>query len=109
MGQAMAAATGGRLVRQEFSRTVTLSDSMLATATSGLPSPLKSPAAMDLGSSPTSNGELAAALNSPLPSPKKSATLLEVRFATAKSRFPSPLKSATATENGILNPSLTRA
>ena len=68
---------------------------MLATARSGLPSPLKSPTA-------TKEGAVAvpyfmAAWNVPSPLPNKIETL-PLRMATAKSTLPSPLKSLTDTE-----------
>src|SRR5438093_1320163 len=76
----------------------TLTEPLFATAMSGLPSPLKSPAATALGFVPTE--KLVAAPNRPLPSPKRIEMLFEPLFATAISCLPSPLKSPIAMDLG---------
>ena len=70
----------------------------LTTARSGLPSPLKSPAAMDAGFNPAPKFNAASKVPSPLP--RRSDTLPERSLATATSSLPSPLKSAVVTDNG---------
>src|SRR5204863_350684 len=67
-----------------------------ATARSGRPSPLKSPAATVSGSEPAA--EYWAARKVPSPLPGSTLTLLSPRFAVTRSGLPSPVKSATATE-----------
>src|SRR5262245_30233321 len=74
---------------------------LLATARSGLPSPLKSPTATDLGLVPAPTVELWASGKSPAPSPSRIVTFLERWLATARSGLPSRLKSATVTELGF--------
>src|SRR5882672_7922313 len=81
-----------------FSRIVTLSEYLFATAKSDLPSRLKSATATEKGPEPAPTGEPAGWLNPPAPFPSKIVTLLESPFATARSGFPSRLKSPTATE-----------
>ena len=82
------------------SRMLTLAESSLATARSGLPSRLKSPTATEKGLVPTFSGEEGAAVKSPVPVPSRMLTLLEPALATARSGRPSRLKSPTATELG---------
>src|SRR5262249_22482564 len=79
--------------------TVMLLSSVLVTATSGLPSALKSPTATELGWRPTPRVE--DAVCPPAPSPSRSVTLLPDQFATARSGLPSRLKSPIATEVGL--------
>src|SRR5437868_4694335 len=74
----------------------TLSESALATAKSCLPSPLKSPTAIETGALATP--KFPPTLKLPAPSPNKIDTLSEPMLATTRSCLPSPLKSPTATE-----------
>src|SRR6185295_7061811 len=71
-----------------------------AVARSGLPSPFMSPTTTDCGEVPTAKGDPMAGENPPEPFPNWIVTLLEVRFATARSRRPSPFRSPAATECG---------
>ena len=73
---------------------------VFATARSGLPSPLKSPAVMNTGPNPTKKGLPEAGLNLPVPSPSNTVTVLPLVFATARSGLPSPLKSRTTNDSG---------
>src|SRR5439155_188540 len=73
---------------------------VLETARSGLPSPLKSPTAMDAGRLPAPKAS--AAWKVPLPVPCSTNTWLELGMATARSGSPSPLRSPTVTERGPL-------
>src|SRR5437588_8550090 len=73
---------------------------MLDTARSCLPSPLKSPTAIERGLLHTP--KLVAALKLPAPLPNKTDMLSEFWLATAKSCLPSPLKSPTANERGAV-------
>ncbi len=68
-----------------------------ATATSSLPSPLKSPAPRAVGDRP--NGDAPARLSRPVPSPFRTTTL-PLSLATARSSFPSALKSPAAAGPG---------
>ena len=81
-------------------RIVTVLSPKLAVTRSRLPSLLKSPTATDCGFAPTAKGLPAAAVNPPIPSPRRSVTLLPV-LAVTRSGIPSPLKSPTATEAGV--------
>src|SRR5882672_3458653 len=83
-----------------FSRIVTLSEYLFATAKSDLPSRLKSATATELGPEPAPTGEPAAWANAPVPFPSRIVAFLEPEFATARSALPSRLKSPTATEKG---------
>src|ERR1019366_7351857 len=71
----------------------TLALPQLATAKSGLPSPLKSATAIDQGFTPTMKGLPGAGVNPPAPFPSITHTLPS-SLVVAKSRKPSPLKSA---------------
>src|SRR5450432_3706005 len=88
----------GVVVVQSRDKIDTLFESRLATATSCLPSPLKSPTATEKGLLPAP--KLVAGLKLPAPSPSKIETVVELTraSATAMSCLPSPLKSPTATE-----------
>lgn len=66
-----------------------------------MPSPLKSPTAIDCGSDPVV-GFTAVAVNVPSPLPRRIVKVLLLKFATAKSALPSLLKSPTATKTGLL-------
>lgn len=69
----------------------------LATARSGMPSPLKSAVTIPIGSSPV--GKLAAAaVNVPSPFPNSTVILLLSSLAIARSGMPSSLKSPTTIE-----------
>src|ERR1700724_2012801 len=57
----------------------------LATAKSGLPSPLKSATTMELGFLPTGYGEPVASRNVPSPFPSRTVTLLDVELAMTRS------------------------
>src|SRR5437773_1993531 len=70
----------------------------LATATSSLPSPLKSPTATDGGPGAP---QFTRAFKLPSPSPSSTLTILLPAFATARSSLPSPLKSPTAADVGF--------
>src|SRR5260370_749702 len=82
------------------SSTETVLSLLLATTKSGLPSPLKSPTASEVGALPTR--KLSGAPKVPSPLPSSTETLLEPLLATAKSSLPSPLKSPTATDQGLI-------
>ncbi|HZH61490.1 MAG TPA: hypothetical protein VEY70_18365 [Metabacillus sp.] len=74
-------------------------ENSLATARSGIPSPLKSAAVMDWGwDPPVGKGLPIADENPPAPFPKKTETVLEVKSTTARSGIPSPSKSAEVIE-----------
>src|SRR5438105_13157387 len=76
-----------------------LFEQLLAAARSCLPSPLKSPTAIDSGCVPTSR--LVAGWKLPSPLPSSTDRLLELSFVVTRSCLLSPLKSATATERGF--------
>src|SRR5437764_5351195 len=78
----------------------TVFEELLATATSALPSLLKSPAATDPGFS--SVVRFVGAPKVPLPFPNRNETLFEPKFATATSVLPSPSKSPASTEIGFV-------
>src|SRR6516162_9478614 len=69
-----------------------------ATATSSLPSPLKSPTATPTGVVPVALSVLGRTVPSPLPS--STLSVLEFELMTARSALPSPLKSPTAAPTG---------
>src|ERR1039458_8585734 len=69
-----------------------------ATARSGLPSPLKSPIATELGYAPTAKGLPEAAVNPPDPLPNSTVKSLLFRVATARAGLASPLTSPPPTE-----------
>ena len=82
-----------------FSSTDTVSLLKLATARSGLPSPLKSATARESGPVPTAKVFWAAKAGAVAPTAavfSSTDTLLSVMLATARSGLPSPLKSPTA-------------
>src|SRR5947207_15657606 len=83
-----------------FISTETVLEPRLATARSGLPSPLRSPTATDAGLVPAAKANGARKVAAPLPNSTE--TLLEPKLATARSGLPSPLKSPTATEKGLV-------
>src|SRR5882757_2065757 len=83
-------------------KTVTVLLTAFVTTMSGMPSPLKSPAATNVGLVLVPVDGLAAAVNVPSPLPKRTVTVLLKVFATARSDLPSPLKSPTATDSGLL-------
>ena len=60
---------------------------------------MKSPTATELGPEPAA--KLVAALKLPVPVPSKIETLLESKFASARSSLPSPLKSPATRETGF--------
>jgi len=77
----------------------------LATARSGIPSPLKSTEVIENAPlPPLAKGLPGADENPPAPFPKKTEMLLEPEFATARSGIPSPLKSATVISLGLIPP-----
>jgi hypothetical protein len=88
-----------QLEPQALSRIDTLSDPWLATARSGMPSPLKSATATEAGVVPTP--KFVAMPKVPVPLPNRIDTVAELPFATARSTMVSPLKSPTATERGL--------
>ncbi len=92
---AMLEMVGGSLT----SRIETVPEPSLATARSGLASPLKSPTATERGLNPTPT--LGAVVKPPVPFPRRTERLLEVELDTARSGLASPLKSPTATEIGV--------
>src|SRR5437867_1462718 len=71
----------------------------LATARSGLPSPLKSAIATDQGVMPTA--KVCAGWKVPSPLPSSTETVLARELASARSCTPSLLKSPTATDTGV--------
>src|SRR5207249_7138572 len=73
--------------KRDCSSDVCSSDLPLATAKSTLPSPLKSPTAMD--DAPAA-GKFCAAWKVPSPLPRSTETSPERRLATARSGLPSP-------------------
>src|ERR1043166_2675151 len=83
---------------QLLARTETLFVVLLATARSGLPSPLKSLAATDCGALPAA--KLWGAPKLPAPAPMRTEALPAKRLAVTMSSLPSPLMSPTATETG---------
>src|SRR5258708_1898826 len=93
---------GGVLAIQVLPRTVTVWPPALAFVTrrSGLPSKLKSAAAMAAGKVPEAKGEPAAGVKPPLPLPKRMVTLAVLIFVTARSGLPSTLKSPAAMSRG---------
>src|SRR5207248_2156620 len=69
----------------------------LADATSGRPSPLKSPTATPTGYEPAA--AFTGGLKAPVPVPSSTLTAA-LALAVTRSRRPSPLKSARATDSG---------
>ena len=82
-------------------RIETLLLSILTEARSSLPSPLKSPTAMEIGLSATPTNAGLGEVNVPLPTPKRIDNTALPWSAEAKSCLPSPLKSPTATAAGL--------
>src|SRR5262245_39031226 len=80
------------------SRTLTVSLSCFAAATSSRPSPLKSPTATARGAPPTVTSMRGRKEPPPLPS---STLTLPWLFAVTRSRAPLPSKSPAATESGV--------
>ena len=86
-----------------FRNTETLAPPLLATTISNLPSPSKSPIAIERGDEPVVKSTLVAklaAVIAPLVVVLRNTEAVELPFATAKSGFPSPLRSATTTAYG---------
>ena len=81
----------------------TIFELKLAAAKSCLPSPLKSPIAIDLGLllNPSSTSPWRGDVKPPVPSPSRIDTFEETELAVAKSCLPSLLKSAIAIERGL--------
>ena len=79
-------------------RTLAVESFTLATATSVLPSPLKSATTRDPGLLPTAYGR--AAWNVPSPLPRSTATVLSVDRETIRSR-PEPIRFPSAIEDGL--------
>jgi len=88
-----------------FKNTETLVELALATAKSGLPSPLRSPIETDTGVFPVVKSVLAEKLGVDAPGVvvfKNTETLVEFWLAVAKSGLSSPLKSPIKTERGLV-------
>ena len=86
-----------------FSRTDTVFEKKLATAKSGMPSPLRSPTATQSGAEPVLKSSLGEKLGVTDPGAvvfKRTDTRFDPVSATAKSGLLSPLKSPTATQLG---------
>ena len=79
------------------SRIVTLLELSSPSARSGLPSRLKSPTVSAIGLVLPTPGESPRCVKPPIPLPSRIVTLLEFKFAVARSGLPSRLKSPTAT------------
>src|SRR5439155_1308332 len=74
-----------------------------ATARSSLPSPFRSPTVTDSGLIPVPNSSLAAKLGVAAPGAvvlSSTDTVLQLKFATARSSLPSPFRSPTVTDTG---------
>src|SRR5580658_3337404 len=87
-----------------FSNTLTVLLTPLATARSGVPSPLKSPTAAEYASDPVPNNAGGPNVPSPLPSSRLTALPgdgVNGVLVSAMSRYPSPLKSAITIEEGF--------
>ena len=82
------------------SKTVMLLSLWFATARSGMPSPLKSPAASAYACRPRRERATSSVGKRAQPFPSSTVTLLLPLFAVARSSMPSPLKSPTTTEDG---------
>nr|WP_242691229.1 hypothetical protein [Cytobacillus praedii] len=92
---------GAKLPAPLPSRTDTLLEAWFSTARSIIPFPLKSAAVMEFGKDPpVRKGLPGAGAKPPVPLPRKTETLLELAFDTAKSICPSPSKSAAMMEEG---------
>src|SRR5260370_987752 len=89
-----------------LSSTETVLELRFATARSSLPSPFRSPTVTDIGTEPVGKSCLAAKLGVAAPGAvvlSSTDTVLEIRFATARSSLPSPFRSPTVTENGLVS------
>src|SRR4051812_40841413 len=98
----MAAGTPLTVGGVRFNSTETSPEPALATARSGLASPLRCPIATELELLPV--GKLTAAANEPVPVPSNTDTSpeSEPELATARSGLASPFRSPPATEAGKL-------
>src|SRR3989440_11987330 len=96
---AMRVSGGGKVPSPLLSSTETVLESKLATARSGLPSPLKSPTATETGLAPATK-KVGSASRRPSALITGIEVLLEPKIATARSGLPSPLKTPTVTETG---------
>jgi hypothetical protein len=86
-------------------KTDTILELAFVTAISGFPSPLKSAVVIPVGRfPPEEKGLPGAGVKPPDPLPKKTDTVSEDWFVTARSGFPSPLKSAVVILKGPLPP-----
>src|SRR5437867_1765021 len=81
-------------------RAETVGEEKLATARSGIRSPLKSATATE--EEPKPPPKVSAGRNVPSPLPSSTETMSEPKSATATSWTPSPLKSPTATDDGLM-------